>query len=89
MLMPITGNAALGARDLDTRTLEHKVADDLRAAIREGEMWQEQGLETGDKKLQLLGLRLSVMASAQLEENVTLAKLAAQGFDLSRELRDP
>ena len=89
MLMPITGNATLGARDLDTRTLEHKVADDPRAAIREGEMWQQQGLKSGDKKLQLRGLRLSVMASAQLEENVTLAKLAAQGFDLSRELRDP
>ena len=89
MLAPITGNAGLGALDRDTRTLEDKVADDPRAANREGEVWQQQGLKSGDKKLELRGLRLSVMASAQLEENVTLAKLAAQGLELSRQLRDP
>ena len=89
MLAPITGNAGLGALELDTRTLEDKVADDPRAANREGEVWQQQGLKSGDKKLELRGLRLSVMASAQLEENVTLAKLASQGLELSRQLRDP
>ena len=33
--VPATGNAALSARDLDTQSLEQKVADDPRAAYRE------------------------------------------------------
>ena len=89
LLMPLTGNAGLSARDLDTRTLERKVADDPRAAIRESGTWQEQALKSGDKPQQLRALRLMVMATVQLEESVNVAKLAAQGLALARELRDP
>ena len=89
LLVPAAGHAALSARDLDTQALEQKVADDPRAAIREGELWQELGEKSGDKAQQLRALRLKVMANAQLEESITLAKLAAQGLLLAREMRDP
>ena len=88
LLVPATGNAALSARDLDTQTLERRVADDPRAAVRESDLWQAQGVKSGDKAQQLRALRLMVMANAQLEESVTLAKVAAQGLALARELRD-
>ena len=89
LLIPATGNATLGVRDLDTQLLEQKIADDPRAAIRESELWREQGLKSGDKAQQLRALRLMVMADAQLEESVKLANVAAQGLALARELRDP
>ena len=86
--VPATGNAALSARDLDTQSLEQKVADDPRAAYRESETWQRQAMKGGDQALQLRALRLMVMATAQLEETTKLEKLAAQGLVLARELRD-
>ena len=89
LLVPMTGNAELSARDLDTQALERMVADDPRAAIRESEMWRELGLKNGDKTQQLRALRLMVMATAQLEDAVKLTKVAAQGLTLARELRDP
>lgn len=87
-LTPNTVNAGLSARDLDTQTLERKVGDDPRAAIREGEIWHQQGLKSGDKAQLLRGLRLMVMANAQLEDNVALEKSANEGLILARELRD-
>ncbi len=89
LLMPATGDAGLSTRDLDAQALERKVTDDPRAAIRESEQWQEQAAQSGDKGLQLRALRLHVMAIAQLEESVKLAKAAEQGLSLARELRDP
>ena len=61
MLIPSTVSAGLGARDLDTQTLERKVGDDPRAAIREGEIAQQQGLKSGNKAQRLRALRLIVM----------------------------
>ncbi len=89
LLMPNTVSADLGARDLDTQTLERKVGDDPRAAIREGEIWQQQALQSGNKAQLLRALRLMVMANAQLEDNVALEKSANEGLILARELRDP
>ena len=89
ILVSTTVDAALSARDLVTQSLERKVGDDPRAAIREGEIWLQQGLTSTDKALQLRALRLMVMANAQLEDNVALAKLADQGLVLARELREP
>lgn len=89
LLIPALGIAALSARDLDTQSLERRVADDPHAAIREGTIWQQQGLTSGDKSQQLRALRLLVMATAQLEESIQLAKLAQQGLALARELREP
>ena len=89
LLAPAGAQAALNARDLATQALERKVSDDPRAAIRESEAWQKQGLQAGDKALQLRALRLMVMATAQLEDNVKLSKLATQGLDLARAMRDP
>jgi diguanylate cyclase (GGDEF)-like protein len=88
VLAPSTGNAALSERDLETRALERKVADDPRAAIRESESGQELALKSGNKAQQLRALRLMAMAIAQLEDSVKLEKLAAQGLVLARELRD-
>lgn len=89
ILVSTTVDAALSARDLVTQSLERKVGDDPRAAIREGEIWLQQGLKSTDKAQQLRALRLMVMANAQLEDNVALAKLADQGLVLARELREP
>jgi diguanylate cyclase (GGDEF)-like protein len=88
-LVPLAGNAALGARDLDTQSLERMVADDPRTAIRESESWLEQGTNSGDKGRQLRALRLMVMATSQLEEPAKLTQQAAQGLVLAREMRDP
>ncbi|MEO8102777.1 MAG: hypothetical protein ABI790_09635, partial [Betaproteobacteria bacterium] len=68
LFLPAIGNAALSAGDLDAQTLERMVADDPRAAVRESEAWQAEGLKNGDKAKQLRALRLMVMATAQLEE---------------------
>ena len=89
LLIPNTVSAGLGVRDLDTQTLERKVGDDPRAAIREGEVWQQEGLKSGNKAQLLRALRLMVMANAQLEDNVALEKSANEGLILARELRDP
>ena len=88
LLNPATAHAALNARDLDTQSLENKIADDPRAAVRESEVMLQQGLKSGDKTQQLRALRLMVMATAQLEESIALAKIARQGLTLARELRD-
>lgn len=89
LVAPVCAYAALSATDLDTESLERKVTDDPHAAIGESEMWQQQGLKTGDKNQQLRALRLIVMATAQMEESIRLAKLAEQGLILARELRHP
>lgn len=89
MLMPAIGNAALSARDLDTQTLERRVADDPQAAIRESELWQAQGLKSGDMALQLKALRLKVMAIVELDETTNLSELASRGVALAQEQRHP
>ncbi|MEP7155946.1 MAG: tetratricopeptide repeat-containing diguanylate cyclase [Betaproteobacteria bacterium] len=81
--------AALTARDLDSESLENKVADDPRAALRESDAMAVEAKARGDKALQLRSLRLSVMATSQLEEPVKMGKLAAEGLLLARELQDP
>ena len=89
ILFPNAASAALSARDLDTQALERKVGDDPRAAIREGEIAQQQGSKSGNKAQLLGALRLMVMANAQLEDNVALEKSANEGLALARELREP
>ena len=89
MLIPNIVSAGLSARDLHTQTLERKVGDDPRGAIREGEFAQQQGSKSGNKAQLLRALRLMVMANAQLEDNVALEKSANEGLILARELRDP
>ncbi|MEO8383969.1 MAG: GGDEF domain-containing protein [Betaproteobacteria bacterium] len=88
LLMPGMVQAGLRARDLDTLALERKVADDPRAAMREAEGWRRQGIKSGDKPQQLRGIRLLVMATAQLEETLELGKLTEVGLPLARALND-
>lgn len=85
---PETAHAALNARDLHTRVLESNVADEPRAAVRESEALKQQAVKRGDKTQLLRALRLMVMAAAQLEESISLAKLTTEGLLLARELRD-
>lgn len=86
MVSASMGHAALNQRDLDTQSLERKIADDPRAALKEGEALQQQSLKSGDKKLQVRALRLMVMANAELEEGILLGKQAEQGLALAREI---
>ena len=86
---PAPGEAALGVRDLDTQSLEIKVADDPRAASREGDALLGEAVKRADKSLQLRALRLIVMATAQLEDNIKLVKVAEQGLALARGVGDP
>ena len=88
MLFSATANAALTARDQFTQALERRVADDPRSAIRESELWLQQGAAGADKSLTLRALRLMAMAQAQLEDSVTLAKVAARGLEVARQLGD-
>ena len=88
LMAPGVAHAALNQRDIDTQSLERKVADDPRAALTEGEALQQQALKSGDKKLQTRALRLMVLANAELEQGILLAKQAEQGLALAQEIDD-
>jgi len=87
-LMPSASWAALSAVDQETQAMERLVADDPRAALREGESRFAQGEKSADAAAQLKALRLMTLAYSALEDAVKLAELSEQGLKRARALKD-
>jgi diguanylate cyclase (GGDEF)-like protein/PAS domain S-box-containing protein len=86
-LLVLSPAMALSLEEL--RAMEAAISDHPRQAIRQAQVWRDAGRASGDKALQLKGLRLLAMAHEQVEETALLKEDSAAGLPLARELADP